>query len=541
MPKRRTTKKSRRQDNLASSNNSSLRSRRPPSFDSEIISEPLLAFGGQHHHVDPKTGLALYGPYSLKGQRRPPVTSIRVGIVGPPALVADAERWLEACQGMLTNDGSMPFLYPHFPGFNTRPPFQCELMFGETWNETILNRDLDQALKEPNFYGRIKQIVKRYVGAVEVLAGRQPSPDVIMCCIPQQVIDLCTVKISKAGEVKRIRRSLVEKKALKKARSGQLFLFGEMDPTTGIEGEEEGHENLRRGLKAEVMQYKIPTQLVWPRTLKLIDGQDSSGKDRSQDVATRAWNFITGLYHKAGGSPWRLAEIDPDVCFVGVSFFKEVLEQNPIIHTSMAQAFTAAGDGYVLRGSSFEWDESMGASPHLDRNRAAALMRDVLDLYKRQNRNSLPSRVVVHKTSRFWDDELEGFKDACEIVPRKDFVTLGGRNIQFYRTGDYPPVRGTFVKFSDTNLLLYTNGYIPYLRTYPGARVPKPLEILEHHGDSPWNIILQEIMALTKMNWNTADFACSDPVTIAFSRRIGQILAELPAGLPMSQEYRFYM
>ena len=48
-------------------------------------------------------------------------------------------------------------------------------------------------------------------------------------------------------------------------------------------------------------------------------------------------------------------------------------------------------------------------------------------------------------------------------------------------------------------------------------------------------------MALTKMNWNTADFSCRDPVTIAFSRRIGQILAELPEGLPMNQEYRFYM
>lgn len=534
MPTKRPTKKSRH--SKRSFTNGRSRSQRPPSFDSGIIPEPLLAFGGQHHHVDPKTGLALYGPYSLKGQREPPLTSIKVGIVGPPAMVADAEQWLNACQGMMTNDGSVPFLYPHFPGFNREHPFQCDLMFGETWNETIPN--LDPILKVLNFYERIKQVVKQYVGAIEVLAGRQPSPDVIMCCIPQDVIDLCTVKISKTGEVRRIKRSPAEKKALKKA---QIPLFKEMDPTMGVEGEEEGHENLRRGLKAEVMQYNIPTQLVWPRTLKLIDDKDNSRKNRSQDVATRSWNFTTGLYHKAGGSPWRLTEIDPSVCFVGISFFREILEQNPMMRTSMAQAFTAAGDGYVLRGNSFEWNESMGASPHLDSNGAASLIRDVLDLYKRQNRESLPSRIVVHKSSRFWDDELAGFKDACEIVPRKDFVALGGRDIQFYRTGDYPPVRGTFVKFSDTNFLLYTNGYIPYLRTYPGARVPKPLEILEHHGDSPWNTILQEIMALTKMNWNTADFSCSVPVTIAFSRRIGEILAELPEGCPINQEYRFYM
>jgi hypothetical protein len=67
------------------------------------------------------------------------------------------------------------------------------------------------------------------------------------------------------------------------------------------------------------------------------------------------------------------------------------------------------------------------------------------------------------------------------------------------------------------------------------------LEVIEHHGDSPWNLVLREILALTKMNWNTADFACSDPITIAFSQKVGRILAELPANLPIKNEYRFYM
>ena len=159
-------------------------------------------------------------------------------------------------------------------------------------------------------------------------------------------------------------------------------------------------------------------------------------------------------------------------------------------------------------------------------------MRGVLDLYQKQNRWSLPGRIVVHKTSRYWDEELAGFEDACQSVPRRDFVALGSRGIQFYRPGEYPALRGTYVKFGAENILLYTVGYIPFLRTYPGARVPHPLEVLEHHGDSSWNVVLQEILALTKTNWNTADFACSEPVTIAFSHRVGQILAELPTHSP---------
>lgn len=43
------------------------------------------------------------------------------------------------------------------------------------------------------------------------------------------------------------------------------------------------------------------------------------------------------------------------------------------------------------------------------------------------------------------------------------------------------------------------------------------------------------------MNWNTADFAGADPITTAFSRRVGQVLAEIPPERKIRPEYRFYM
>jgi len=538
----RSMKKIRKTTRRRSSPNLRYSTSRYPNFESGIVSEPLLAFGGRNQHADPKTGLGLYGPYSMQGQSRPPLTSIIVGIVGPAAMLADAERWLDTCRGVVTNDGTEPFLYPHFPGINGQHPFQCELISGDAWRETIPAKELQTALSIPNFYERIRAIGRLYLECIETLSQREPRPGVIICCIPQEVIDFCTVKVSKIGELKRIRVSKGERILQGIAKTGQFFLFAEIDPSLGIEGEEGAHQNLRRGLKAEAMQFGIPTQLVWPATLASANGAGSSEGRLPQDIATRAWNFTTALYYKAGGIPWRLAEVEPGVCFVGVSFYREINKENPRIRTSMAQAFTASGDAYVLRGNSFEWDDSEhGRSPHLNGEAATAIMRDVLDLYQRQNRGSLPSRIVVHKTSRYWEEELGGFEEACRLVPQRDFVSLGWRGIQFYRPGDYPPLRGTYVKFSDSDLLLYTVGYVPFLRTYPGARVPQPLEITEHHGDSPWDVVLREILGLTKLNWNTADFGCSEPVTIAFSRRVGQILAELPPNLPLKSEYRFYM
>lgn len=517
-----------------------------PAFRSGVLREPAILLGGQHTHVDPKTGLTLYGPYSLEGQRTPLLRSIAIGIVGPPAMISDAEQWIDACRGILANDGSEPFWLPHFPGCNPDSAFRCELVTSDAWREPIRHGDMIAALSESDYSMMLQRVVNLYLDAIGVLAAREPKPHVILCCIPKEIIEGAIERTDRFGamrprkvskEVARIRQQFDAKKV-----GGQRLLFDDLSAVLEVEDEERGHQNLRRGLKAESMQHGIPTQLVWPRTLEIHASRAVPGERRVQDVATRAWNFVTALYHKAGGIPWRIADVDPSVCFVGISFYREVLEDNPRLRTAMAQAFTSSGDGYVLRGDSFEWVKKPGeASPHLTAKSAASLMRDVIELYKSQNRRSLPSRIVVHKSSQFWEDELAGFEDGSHDIPQKDFVAFGSRAIQFYRPGGYPAVRGTYIKFSDSEFALYTSGYIPFLRTYPGPRVPRPLEILEHHGDSEWDVMLREVLALTKLNWNTADFCCSYPITLAFAQRVGHILAELPQGQQWKREYRFFM
>lgn len=528
--------------NSSSQTKRSLAGPRSPHFDAGVLAEPLLTFGGQHTHIDPKTGLALYGPYSLKDQSQPSIRSITVGIVGTPVMVADAHQWLERGSHPVLNAGDEPFTRPHFPGFDKEHPFQCSLVTGNAWEERIGENEISAILKTPNFFDRVSRIAELYVRAIRSLSDRDPKPHVILCCIPQNIIDECTVRVTRSGVPMRRKIGKAERRALHTIQKRhQLFLFHEMDPTLGIEDEVFGHENLRRAIKAEAMRFGIPTQLAWPRTISTVATSTNRG-ERLQDPATRAWNFFTALYYKAGGIPWRLDEIEPSTCFVGVSFYREVSVPSVRMCTSVAQTFSAAGDGYVLRGKTFEWDESRnGKSPHMDRASASALIQEVLDLYRQQNRGALPARIVVHKTSRYWDEELAGFRDASSVIPHKDFITIERRGIQFYRFGSYPPLRGTYIKLDSTDFILYTGGYIPFLRTYPGPRAPQPLEILEHHGDTPWNAVLRETLALTKLNWNTADFACLQPITIAFSKRIGQVLAELPADISPRPEYRYYM
>ena len=65
--------------------------------------------------------------------------------------------------------------------------------------------------------------------------------------------------------------------------------------------------------------------------------------------------------------------------------------------------------------------------------------------------------------------------------------------------------------------------------------------IVEHYGESTVETLASEILALTKVNWNSCAFCNSDPITIQFARSVGHILTELPKGVEPQTKYKFYM
>ncbi len=504
-----------------------------PSFEAGVFVEPKLVFGGHHTHIDPKTGLALHGPYSLGREDQIPLRSITVGVVGTPNLVFKMNNWLRNCQAQVTNDGSEPFWRPAFPGINENTCFQCNIVFGETWQETIDPDHLTRTLQIANYWNQLLGVVELYTNAIARMIQREPRPTVIVCITPEEIDESLDTLSTQVGAMVRIR-----------------VPEGDSDDTEEIEGDEDQPEpetnpmsslpfNVRRALKAAFMQFDIPTQLVRGSTL----GQTFVGLRRhQQDDATKAWNLIAGLYYKAGSHLWRLADVQPGTCYVGISFYRERLESQPGMRTSLAQIFTHTGDGLVLRGNSFRWDRSQGPSPHLPEDLAEQLLTDAIAKYTNHSHGIPPTRLVLHKSSRFEDAERRGFEKAISgAIPQWDFVAMEKRGIQFLRQGDRAALRGTWVRLEEGDYILYTRGYIPFLRIYPGMRVPQPLEIIEHIGKSPADFILTEILALTKMNWNSADFSCEEPITLNFSRRVGEILALIPKGAPMREEYRYYM
>ena len=290
----------------------------------------------------------------------------------------------------------------------------------------------------------------------------------------------------------------------------------------------------KTGSKARLMKYQKPTQIIRESTTGY------AGDDRDmQDLATCAWNIFTGMYFKVGGLPWGPIELAPTTCFVGISFFRPFGEPS-FMRASIAQAFNEHGDGLVLRGQKFQWDDELGKSPHMPAHLAEQLIREVLERYEIECKHS-PRRVVIHKSSRYTPDERDGFKEALKNISEIDLVTVGtSGNFRLFREGEYPPLRGALMEIGD-NHFLYTTGYIPELKKYPHGHVPAPLRIVDHHGDTAPTRLLEEILCLTKMNWNTANVDGAFPITLRFARLVGDILREIPEDQTPNPKYSFYM
>jgi hypothetical protein len=499
----------------------------------EWLGEPKLQVAQYFEHDDAKTGLAEFGPFgrNVSGLHR---SEIKLGFVGTRETIAGAKEWIEECGREIESEnvkhpkkvaarepglfdeadeeeGASPrlqkILNRDFVGFSRESPFNCAFALNERWERPIEPRQVDPLLRIQDKQERIWRLVDLFDAEVRSLAETSPRPDIVVVALTPEIME----------EAHAVRVS------------GNFFL------------------NFRRALKACTMRWGVPIQLIqWSTVL----GKGTRRRPL-QEKAARAWNFCTAQYYKAEGVPWRPARGDEDTCFVGISFYvARDVDERLTMRASVAQAFDYLGQGFVLRGEPFEWDQdAFGRSPHLTKADARALITTTLREYMKVSRQP-PRRVVIHKSSTFWGpehrerNELNGFYEGIdEVFPHceTDFAVLRQASVRLFREGDYPPPRGMYFRIGDRDHFLYTQGFTPYLETYPGLYVPEPWHLAEHHGGGAPKDLLRDVLTLTKMNVNNCAFADGTPITLSFSRMIGEIMQHIPEDGLIQPQYRFYM
>ena len=248
------------------------------------------------------------------------------------------------------------------------------------------------------------------------------------------------------------------------------------------------------------------------------------------------------MYYKAGGTPWRLRRASTDLatCFVGISFYRAA--DSDALDTAVAHIFNERGDGVIVRsGTSHVSREDR--QPHLLAGDATKLLLNALAVYKREHR-TLPARVVIHKSSRFTVEETVGFTTAADDRDHYalDLVWItNSEDAMIMRPGSAPPLRGTFVTLGGNEHLVYTRGSVEFYSTYPGMYVPRPVGLRPARLTIAPRELGEEILALSKMNWNQSRLDGRYPITLQTTDQVKQILRFGDPSQEIATRYAQYM
>lgn len=462
------------------------------------LPEPSLIFAGDGEAQNPCVGLTKYGPRRL-GTDSDSHLWIRVGFIGGGRSLSMAKEFLESMNFPIVPEKERLWRIT-FPGLGKDSPLRFSLCFQKEWEKQFTKEETDTICQQSHRGERVEKMLQIIDRKLQIISEKETPPHIVVISIPEKIENKCMDR----------NRTV----ALLKTKTGEDF---------------------HNRIKVYGMKWNMPTQVIRSRTLRF---------EGTQDKSLMAWNLAVGILYKSQrGHPWKISRLEKDTCYVGVSFYREFEEKSEYKRTCMAQVFLDTGESFVLRGDKFEWrNGKFPNSPHLDQIGAKKLIEQVLDQYY-ANRGTYPSRLVIHKSSNYWLEEKEGFLEAAGELEHVDLITFSESPIRFFRPDEFATLRGTLVRLPDRNeCLLYTTGYVGIWGTFPGIGTPKPLLIRAASDEADLTTICNEILSLTKLDWNSTNLYSRKPVTLAVSERVGRILSESEAkNIRIDPHYYFYM
>jgi SIR2-like protein len=272
----------------------------------------------------------------------------------------------------------------------------------------------------------------------------------------------------------------------------------------------------------------------------------------------RVWWWLSlALYVKAMRTPWVLNTLADDTAFVGLGFSVDpTAERGRHVVLGCSHIYSGKGEGLQYRLSKIENPVFYGANPFMSKDDARRTGETIRQLFF-DARLKLPDRVVLHKRTHFTKDEREGLADGLSGVKFIDMLEIQIDNALRYvasvPTGDgkfdddnYPVRRGTAMKLDDFSALVWVHGATtalnPRFKYFQGKRrIPAPLTVRRHAGRSDLQRLAEEILGLSKMNWNTFDLYTKLPATVHSSNEIARIGSLLQRFGASSFDYRLFI
>lgn len=275
------------------------------------------------------------------------------------------------------------------------------------------------------------------------------------------------------------------------------------------------------------------------------------------DQSKVQWWLSLGLYAKANGIPWMLDVPKSDAAFIGLGFaIKKTNTTNKVV-LGCSHIFDSSGQGLRFLLQPLNNPIIRGKNPFMSKEDARRIMLKLRESYNKLDPNAKLDRVVIHKTTHFTRDEMEGIAQALEGVSQIELLQIqqstGWRGIQGkFENGirsidNFPVKRGTVVQIDKNSFLIWTHGNVnhPDLNKpnyYQGKRgIPLPLMVKRFRGYDPIEKTAKEILSLTKMNWNGGELYKKLPVTLEFSKRLSQMSKQSEELNNNPYDFRFFI
>ena len=462
------------------------------------LQEPKLSFHpdrASDRHIHPLLGLLRFGPYS-SGLVPDPIRVATISPFGDSGRLFEFMRELNSpAQATERRD-----YLPDWPGF--QPVFGLHMRGAAR----ACHIELDAALEDEFQASGSPHIVlaDRLIRAIQGLEARRAEFDVLFIYIP--------------------------------LRWQRGYVGG---PTEDFD--------LHDHIKATTAARRMPVQLV--------------REDKALVYADRAsvmWRLGLALYVKAGGVPWKLADTDPETAYIGLSYAVRPMESNrPRFVSCCSQVFDAEGAGLEFVAYDAHEVQVHRDNPYLSRAEMFRVMTRSMDLYRRRHAGQSPRRVMVHKTTEFKGDEIDGCMEAFHLCETVDLIQVvedvPWRGVHISASGDqtkgsatpFPLKRGSLVGISPTEALLWTHGSVCGIGTqdyFQGGRsTPRPIRLVRHAGHGPWDDTAFAILALTKMDWNNDALYDPLPVTLEYAKVLARVVKRMSLLGSAPYQFRFFM
>jgi hypothetical protein len=472
----------------------------------QLLEEPVLSFSPdspREADIHPLRGLVKFGPFSQKsfGAYTP---SLRVALVGPKFGRENIVSLMKLIQ-MPQQPADRADYVPAYPGF--------EKLFGVPITAAPASARVQwpDAIEDLPYAGTGEQrLAAAFLDALGVLDGVRSEFDVVVVPLPDRW-----------------------------AHASRTETFDAHD-----------------ALKALGAQFGVPTQVI----------NDRSFEFSAKFAASIAWRLAIALYVKAGGIPWKLAPLDgvpDDTAYIGLAYALRPQQDGMHYVTCCSQVFDMDGGG--MQFVAFEARDpipdvqSAKRNPFLSRPDMRAVLARSLQIYQARNGGALPRRLVVHKTTAFQDQEIQGAREALCAIPEIECIEIGTSSAwrgvwmtpnpggpKRTKADGYPVPRGIVQVRSGASCFVWVAGNAPGVSSkgvyYQGGKsIPRPLVMTRHAGAGPLNLIALEALALTKMDWNNDALYDPVPVTIRYSQKLARTIANVPALPGKSYPYRHFM